>query len=61
MWQELAVAFSLVLVIEGVLPFLSPRQWRKAMFNTLQLDDHKLRLMGLGSMLVGLLLLYWFK
>ena len=30
MWQEFGIAFCLVLVLEGILPFLCPRQWREA-------------------------------
>ncbi|MEX6501503.1 DUF2065 domain-containing protein [Pseudomonas zhanjiangensis] len=58
MWQELGIAFCLVLVLEGVLPFLCPRSWRRAVAQLLQLSDHRLRLMGLASMLLGTALLY---
>lgn len=61
MWQELAVAFSLVLVIEGVLPFLSPRHWRQMVQAAALMNDRSLRLMGLFSMLLGLGLLYWIR
>ena len=58
MWQELLVAFSLVLVIEGILPFLTPRRWRHMVLSVAQMDDHSLRMAGLISMLLGLGLLY---
>ncbi len=61
MWQELLVAFSLVLVIEGILPFLSPRRWRDTVRGVAELDNRSLRLMGLFSMLLGLGLLYWVR
>jgi hypothetical protein len=60
-WQDLAVAASLVLVIEGVLPFLSPRSWRQTMIQVAELNDTGLRIMGLVSMLAGLALLYLVK
>lgn len=58
MWQELGVAFCLLLVLEGILPFLYPRRWRGALAQMTQLSDRQLRLMGLASMLLGTALLY---
>lgn len=58
MWQEFLVALSLVLVIEGIIPFVSPRQWRQALAMLVQLEDHRVRIMGLISMLLGTALLY---
>lgn len=61
MWQELGIAFCLLLVLEGILPFLSPRRWREAVVGLAQLEDRQLRLIGLGSMLLGTGLLYWLR
>ena len=47
-------AFALVLVIEGLLPFFSPRLWRQVFEQALQLSDGQLRFIGLSSMLLGL-------
>ena len=58
MWQELGIAFCLMLVLEGILPFLYPRRWRGALAQMTQLSDRQLRLMGLASMLLGTALLY---
>lgn len=58
MWHDVLVALSLVLVIEGLLPFLSPGLWRKMIFSVAQQDNHSLRIMGLISMLVGSGILY---
>lgn len=58
MWQELAAALCLVLVIEGLLPFLSPGAWRGLMAQLLHADDRSLRLAGLTSMVLGATLLY---
>jgi hypothetical protein len=58
MWQDLGVAMCLVLVIEGLLPFLSPRAWRGMVEGASRLDDRTLRIAGLSSMLVGTALLY---
>lgn len=59
MWHDLLIALCLVLIIEGILPFLSPRSWRQIASQIAQLDDRSMRVMGLFSMLVGLVLLYW--
>lgn len=58
MWQELGIALCLVLVLEGILPFLYPRHWRGAVIQAARLPDRRLRLMGLASMLLGTALLY---
>lgn len=57
MWQELSVALSLVLVIEGVLPFLSPERWRLFAYRMADMDSRTIRIAGLISMLSGLILL----
>lgn len=59
MWEHLLPALALVFVIEGILPFLSPRSWREAMSQAGKLPDSALRIMGLGSMLVGVIMLYF--
>ena len=58
MWKELAVALCMVLVIEGILPFLSPRSWRSVAEMARQVDDATVRMLGLTSMVVGTTLLY---
>jgi len=59
MWQDLLTALALMLVIEGILPFLNPGGMRRTLLMVTQMDDGVLRLVGLGSMLLGLLLLYF--
>lgn len=58
MWHDLAVAFCLVLVLEGIMPFVSPRSWRRAIVTAIQLSDRSLRGIGLVSMLLGVGMLY---
>ena len=58
MLHELAVAFCLMLVIEGMLPFVAPGRWRRMLEAVEQIDDKTIRLVGLGSMLAGTALLY---
>ncbi len=57
-WQVFPAAIALVLVIEGILPFLSPGRWRSMVATVAQLDDASIRRFGLGSMAVGVVLLY---
>ena len=57
-WQELAVAFCLVLVLEGIIPFLYPQRWRRLVIQVARVDDRSLRLTGLASMILGTVLLY---
>lgn len=56
--QELGKAFCLMLVIEGIVPFLYPRRWRTLVVTLATVDDRSMRLAGLGSMLLGTGLLY---
>ncbi|GIT23809.1 MAG: DUF2065 domain-containing protein [Pseudohongiellaceae bacterium] len=57
MLHELAVAFCLMLVIEGILPFIAPKRWRNLILMLDEVDDSTMRLIGLGSMLTGTVLL----
>jgi hypothetical protein len=56
--QDLLTAVALLLIIEGIPPFLSPRTLRKTLFAIVQQNDKSLRWTGLVSMLVGVGLLY---
>lgn len=54
----LLTAFALMLVIEGILPFLLPGVWRETFRKLTEMSDGQIRFIGLSSMLAGLLLLY---
>jgi uncharacterized protein YjeT (DUF2065 family) len=58
MRNTLLTAFALILVIEGVLPFLVPGLWRETFRRLTEMSDGQIRFVGLTSMLAGLLLLY---
>ncbi len=60
-WQVLPVALALVLIIEGAMPFISPNRWRNMLAIVAQMEDRVIRNIGLGSMLLGVLLLYLFN
>lgn len=55
-WSILITAVGLLLVFEGVLPFLSPRSWRQVLQKIFTQSDRTVRIMGLISMLIGLAL-----
>ena len=58
MSELLLGALALVLVFEGLLPFLSPGTWRSMFERATRLSDGQIRFIGLSSMVIGLLLLY---
>jgi uncharacterized protein YjeT (DUF2065 family) len=58
MWHDLLVALSLMLVIEGVMPFLAPEALRRTLLEVSRQDNRSLRIAGLASMVGGVGLLY---
>lgn len=61
MLNELLAAFALVLVIEGILPFASPGTVRRLWENIATMPDRSLRLFGLVSMIIGVVLLTFIR
>lgn len=59
--MTLLLALALVLIIEGVLPFVAPSVWRDTFRRIMQLSDGQIRFVGLASMLLGLLLIVILK
>jgi uncharacterized protein YjeT (DUF2065 family) len=57
--QLLLTAVALMLVFEGILPFLAPGIWRETFRRLTEMSDGQIRFIGLTSMLVGLLILYF--
>ncbi|MDP4030152.1 MAG: DUF2065 domain-containing protein [Gallionella sp.] len=55
------IGFAMMLVIEGLLPFVFPAMWRETFRKMVALTDGQLRFVGITSMLFGLLLLYLVK
>ena len=55
------MALALMLILEGVLPFLAPNLWRDTFRRITQMSDGQIRFVGLSSMIVGLLLLFWLR
>jgi uncharacterized protein YjeT (DUF2065 family) len=58
MGHSLLMAFALMLVLEGLLPFVAPARWRETFLQLARLADGQIRFIGLASMLVGLLILF---
>jgi hypothetical protein len=59
-WDLLLSALSLMLVIEGLLPFINPGLWRGVFERATKLSDGQLRFLGLSSMLAGSVMLFLF-
>ena len=57
-WADFGAALALVLVLEGLIPFLSPRGYRNMIQQMSQLPEQALRNIGLVLIIVGLLMLY---
>jgi uncharacterized protein YjeT (DUF2065 family) len=58
MTEIVVAAIALVLVIEGILPFTSPRLWREVFVKLTAMSDGQIRFAGLTSMMVGLIILF---
>jgi uncharacterized protein len=61
LWDILLAALALMLVIEGLLPFLSPTSWRSVFERATRMSDGQIRFLGLTSMIAGvaMLLIFW--
>jgi uncharacterized protein YjeT (DUF2065 family) len=59
MATTLLMAIALMLILEGLMPFLAPNLWRETFRKIIQMTDGQIRFVGLSSMIVGLLLLLW--
>ncbi len=58
MWQDLLTALALLMIIEGIVPFLSPAFARRMVVEMLKMNDQTLRFAGLSSMVAGVVFLY---
>ncbi len=54
-------AFGLMLVLEGIMPFVFPAAWRMVLHRVSGLQDGQVRFIGLSMMLMGLLVVYWVR
>jgi hypothetical protein len=58
MSEILVAAIAVMLVIEGILPFTSPRIWREVFRKLTDMSDGQIRFAGLTSMMIGLVILF---
>ena len=59
-WDVALSACALLLVAEGLLPFVSPQAWRRVFERAMQMSDGQIRFLGLISMVAGLVMLALF-
>ena len=57
-FSDLLAALALVFVLEGIMPFMNPAGLKRALAKLITIGDRDLRIAGLGSMLVGVLILF---
>jgi uncharacterized protein YjeT (DUF2065 family) len=57
MTDSLLLALGLMLVIEGIVPFIAPAAWRETFARLIQLQDGQIRFIGLTALVVGLILI----
>jgi uncharacterized protein YjeT (DUF2065 family) len=61
MFDYWLIALGLMLVLEGIMPFIFPAAWRETLSRIAQFQDGQVRFLGLTLMLSGILLIYWIK
>jgi uncharacterized protein YjeT (DUF2065 family) len=61
MWHDLLVAVALMLVLEGLLPLLNPKNFKQAMYSASQMSEQEVRWVGLVSMVAGAVMIYFLK
>ncbi|MFG6462780.1 DUF2065 domain-containing protein [Roseateles sp. DXS20W] len=59
--NELLGALALVLIIEGLMPLLSPARWREVFARVLAMSDGQIRFIGLLSIVLGAVGLLWLR
>ena len=57
-WTEILTALALLMIIEGMLPFIGPDRYKQLVAQIVRLSDNQLRAAGLAAMIAGLVLLF---
>jgi hypothetical protein len=57
-WTDLLAALAIVCIIEGILPFINPAGMKRLLSRMAAVEEREMRILGLASMLVGLLVLF---
>ncbi len=58
---SLLIAFAMMLILEGLMPFVAPAVWRETFRRLIQFTDGQIRFVGLASMALGLIFLMVFQ
>lgn len=61
MWTDILTAFALYMIIEGMIPFVGPHYFRRAVVRISEMNDNQLRITGLMAMIAGLVLLFFVR
>jgi uncharacterized protein len=61
MLRYVLTAFALMLVLEGIFPFVAPAAWRETFQRLTRMANGQVRFVGLSSMLIGVVLLFLLK
>ncbi len=56
-WDVLLAGGALMMIFEGIMPFIAPAKWRETMLQAMKLSDGQLRFFGFSAMMIGLMLL----
>lgn len=57
MWEVFFIAIGLMMIFEGIFPFSFPNAWRETFQKLILLEDSQIRIIGLTSMVIGLIIL----
>jgi uncharacterized protein len=60
-WDVLLAGVALMLIFEGIMPFVSPATWKDTMRQAINLSDGQLRFLGLVAIAIGLALLFFLR
>jgi len=60
-WQDLGTAFALMMIFEGISPFIMPDRIKKLGVMVQQIEDKHIRIVGFISMVFGVILLFWLR
>ena len=60
-WTEILTACALLLVLEGILPFVGPSRYKQMVAQIVRLSVNQLRAAGLTAMIAGLVLLFFVR
>lgn len=60
-WGDLGAAVALMLIIEGIMPFINPGTFRQMLEMVSKMEERSVRTLGAIWMGLGIALLYWVR